>query len=276
MRILKQAKLLLAMFIILVLLIPTGFYLFSKRSESGFSSKQKKLDIKIPPKDKTVEEELETLKRATQSSSSAKTTSVNIPALGPTLNFTVAIEGRPKDKQAAKVFVGISAGKPAPNPKYLISFTVDLPDIGIYKGISLAGLDLGSTYTAYIKGPSQIASASAFVLSSNEVYLNASQPITLLSGDLNEDNAINSADYSIFKSAYGARPTAKNWSERADFNMDGVVNSADLSIILKNFGKTGTSGIWYSPIPISSKSGGLKMPAEATASGGYYLWIPNL
>lgn len=265
-------------FIILIILLPGGFYLFSKRSES--SKIKQKVDIKIPSKDNSLVDPLEQLKKATEGSSSSKPASVNIPTFGPSLNLTISIEGRPKIKQAAKVFIGIGAGNPLPaggaSAKYLISFTVDFPDTGFYKGVSLAGLDIGSTYTAYIKGPSQIATASAFVLSANEVNLNSGLPVNLLSGDLNEDNTINSADYSIAKAAYGARTSSKNWNERADFNLDGVVNSADLAVVLKNFGKTGSSGTWYSQPPVSTKSGGLKMPGESSASGGYYLWIPDL
>lgn len=204
------------------------------------------------------------------STPSASTTPTPTPeinlAFGPILNMIIEIEGRPKDKQAAKAFAGLSSGTAKTSPTYLLTFTIDFPDSGVFKGLSLAGLNPGSVYTAYIKGPGQIDFASTFTMGATETNLNNNQPIALTSGDLNEDNTINSADYTIAKSSYGATPSSKNWNSLADFNQDKIINNLDLALISKNFGKTGASGTWYSSPPQASSSG--------TPAGGYWLAVP--
>lgn len=196
-------------------------------------------------------------------------------AFGPTLSFKVTLEGRPVGKNAAKLFVGIASGTPAKTPTYLLSFTVDLPDSGEFSGLSLAGLNPGSVYTAYLKGPVQLATSSAFTMAPNVSSLNNSLPLTLLTGDLNQDNIINSADYTIAKNAYGSTSASSNWNPAADFNLDGVVNNVDLGYILKNFSQTGTSGTWYSPPPATGSGVPVGGP-ESTSSGNYWLWVPQL
>ncbi|MDO8498696.1 MAG: dockerin type I domain-containing protein [bacterium] len=191
-------------------------------------------------------------------------------AFGPTLTLKISIEGRPKDKQAAKVFIGIAEGETSTKPKYLLTFTVNFPDLGVFSGLSLAGLNPGSVYTAYIKGPGQVDTASTFTMGPNETHLNNDQSLTLLSGDLNEDNTVNTADYTLAKNLYNTTPSSSNWNERADFNLDKVINNLDLSLILKNFGKIGDSGAWYSPPPSASGSA----TPSGGPSGGYWLWIP--
>lgn len=187
-------------------------------------------------------------------------------AFGPTLNLKIELEGRPPGKQAAKVFVGISTGTTKANPTYLLTFTLDFPDSGFFQGLSLAGLNPGSTYTAYVKGPAQIDTASTFVMGPTETNLNNNQALTLTSGDLNEDNTINSADYTIAKGVYGTTSSSKTWNSRADLNLDGVINNLDLSLIIKNMGKTGASATWFSPPPQATSSG---RPAS-----GYWLFVP--
>lgn len=222
------------------------------------------------------------------SSSSANTspttspTPTNAPSLsfGPTLNIKINIEGRPQGKQSTKAFVGIAPGATASaQPKFLLSFTVDFPDSGSFDGLSLAGLDRTSIYTAYIKGPSQIDSAATFSLGPAATSLNEGQPITLLSGDLNDDNTINAADYIIAKALLGKKASDPEFNIRVDFNQDGMINAFDLSYITKNFGKTGNSGTWYSPAPTASSSAiPSTTPTPATGStmqtGGYWILIP--
>lgn len=202
-------------------------------------------------------------------------------SFGPTLNMSINIEGRPVGKQGAKVFLGLASGNPIPNPTYLLTFTVNFPDNGIFQGLSLAGLNTGSTYTAYLKGPAQIDTATSFTMSASETKLNDGQPVALLSGDLNEDNAVNAADYAIAKTLYGTTPNSSNWNLRADLNLDNIINNLDLAIITKNLGKTGASGTWFSPPPVASASatpraGGPSGSYESYVSSrsGYWLYVP--
>ncbi len=194
---------------------------------------------------------------------------------GPTLDVSINSQGRPAEKQAARAFVGLSSNTPIKNPTYLLTFTIDFPEDGLFRGISLAGLNPGSTYSVYIKGPGQIDSASSFVMSPTESKVGSDQPISLLSGDLNDDNIINSADYTIAKNLYGTTPTSRTWNKNADFNRDDVINTYDLGYITSNLGKTGASGTWIStpatasPSATPSSSGGSTSP-----SGGYWLFVP--
>lgn len=223
-------------------------------------------------------------------------TSTNL-AFGPTLSFQVSLEGRPANKQTDKVFIGIAQGQAITSPTYILTFTVDVPDSGKFSGLSLAGLNPGSIYTAYIKGSSQIDSGITFTMNPNESSLNNGKPVILISGDLNEDNVINSADYTIARSYYGTTPTSKNWNPRVDLNKDNIINNWDLLYINNNMGKVGTSGTWISTPktttslinqnPISpvggpanfgdlllSSSPSAEINPTATPSSGYWLYVP--
>ena len=224
---------------------------------------------------------------ASQPSTSPQPSPTATISFGPTLNMKISLEGRPTGKNAAKVFVGIAKGSTTERPTYLLSFTVDFPDSGSFEGLSLAGLDAGTIYTAYVKGPAQLVSASSFTLGPSANALNNDQALTLTTGDLNEDNTINDADYQIVKGLIGTTSTSANWNERADFNLDGIVNSTDLAILTRNLGKTGDSGTWFSPPPPATASASLQtgtggytatessrmLPIKTT--GGYWLWVPN-
>lgn len=220
-------------------------------------------------------------------------------SFGPTLNFKAVLEGRPADDQSDKMFVGIASGTTALNPTYLLTFTVDIPKDGIFKGLSLAGLNPGSVYTVYLKGTSQIDSASTFTMNPNETNLDDLKGIVLISGDLNEDNVINAADYTIARNLFGITPLSANWNPRADINKDNIINNWDLLYINNNFGKVGASGTWIStpkttssiinqntapPVGGPANFGDLLLisnsspSAEATSStipsSGYWLYVP--
>ncbi|MDP3758209.1 MAG: dockerin type I domain-containing protein, partial [Candidatus Daviesbacteria bacterium] len=199
-------------------------------------------------------------------------------SLGPTLAFKVSIEGRPQGNQATRLFVGIMEGSLTVNPKFLLSFTVDMPASGEYGNLSLAGLNPGTRYSALLKGSNQIAASSAFTMSPAVTNLNEGEPLTLTAGDLNEDNVINTADYSIAQKAFGATAKSSNWNNNVDFNSDGIINTFDLSIIIKNIGQTGASGAWTSPLPkVATASAGLANPPIGSPNDqpGHWIWIPT-
>ncbi len=272
----NSQKLVFGGFVLLLILIPVGSYVLSQRFKTPAPIAPNKpvtrnVDTSTTNIDKkTSLDEIKKLSEDLAGTSSSGT--VATLALGPTLNFTIALEGRAKNSQNSRVFVGIASGSPTSQPQYLLSFTVDLPLSGAYKGLSLAGLNVGSLYTAYIKGPSQIATASAFTISPTETNLNGGETLTLLSGDLNEDNQINSSDYQILIGVLGTTAKSPNWNSRADINFDGVVNSADLSYIIKNLGKAGSSGTWISTPPAASGSA----QPQGGEGNGYWLWVPSL
>lgn len=286
-----KQKVLLAGYIIIVLSIPAGSFLVSQYQNLRSRAQEPKQTVTPTPKpapSKTPAKKLlsdsesalkELLKEA--SSEAEQTPSPTIAtSFGPTLSFRVSLEGRPKDNQAGKVFVAVSEGSLTANPKFLLTFLVDVPKEGHFKGLSIAGLNSGSSYTALLKGSAQIATSSAFITAPAETKLNSDQVINMLTGDLNEDNVVNSADYSIAQKAYLTTSTSSNWNENVDFNKDGLINTLDLSLIIKNMGKVGASGAWTSPIPTATSSASLteKLPAGSAydgSTGGYWLWIPK-
>ena len=96
-------------------------------------------------------------------------------------------------------------------------------------------------------GFSQLANAEHKVWTKPQAYLSqvlnltfsegttisASYSTAFKAGDLNDDNEINSLDYSLFVNKYGSDDAL------ADFNGDGEVNSLDYTIFLRNYGESG-------------------------------------
>lgn len=302
-----RQRLLLGLFIVLILAIPLGAYFFAqnqtykpKPQETKTSNKTAedsltdRTETITQPKatGSSIKEQLEeALKELPEGSSAPKSQAGSettvATSFGPSLSLKARIEGRKENNQVISLFVGILEGNLGVNPKFLLSFNVNLPADGAYSGLSLAGLSAGATYTALLKGSAQIATSSAFIMSPTETKLNADKPLNMLSGDLNDDNVINSADYSIALSAFGQAKESDFWNGLADINLDGVVNVIDLSIIAKNLGQVGASGAWASTPPQSTQSAGLKASPSSSNQGspsgspansgesGYWIWIPG-
>lgn len=301
-----KQRLLLGIYIFIILSIPIGAYLASQNQTYKSSATENKIKPKktssLPEATKSAStsaiKELLSLtesnpsdpSNSSDSSSASESSSPTIAnSFGPTLSLKAILEGRPKDNQTTKLFIGIIEGTLGANPKFLLSFSVDLPGNGIYDNLSLAGLNPGSQYTALLKGASQIATSSAFTMSPTVTNLNAGEALNLLTGDLNEDNVVNSADYAIVQKLLSINPASANWNENADFNKDKIINLFDLGYITKNMGQAGASGVWTSPIPkVASPSGSLATPGvsfgspgvssrggpPANSGQGYWIWIP--
>ncbi len=288
-----QQKLLLGVYIFILLSIPVGAYLASQFQTLKSSAQEApKSVVKVTPKP-TISPTKELLSNsllqlnstpsATPSATPDTTSPTIATSFGPTLSLKISIEARPQTDQSTKLFVGIIEGDLTSSPKFLLSFTVDLPKNGQYSNLSLAGLTSGAKYTAILKGSSTIASSSSFNMSPTVTTLNNAEAINLTSGDLNEDNVINSQDYSIGLKAMNSTSTSPNWNPTADLNKDGVVNVFDLGIISRNMGKIGAAGAWTSPIPkVATHSASISAPAQgnpesgsSTTSGGYWIWVPQ-
>lgn len=285
----------LAVFIILILSIPSLAFLIKQRTSFGSKASQgydrtitKESTSSAKEVSKTLS--LDSLDQAKStpapSSSGGVEGSTAQLTFGPTLNFQIVIQGRPTDNQSMNdLFVGIASGNSKSNPQYLLSFTLKVPNSGIYTGLSLAGLTIGDTYTAYLKGPVQIASSSAFVMAPNITALNSGSPLTLQTGDLNQDNVINSLDYTIAKNNFGKTSKSPDWNPNIDFNLDNVINTWDLAIILSNMNRTGAGDLYTSHVASASakpatSSGLLRTPSiggpgGGSPQGGYWMWVPN-
>lgn len=285
-----RQKLLLGIYIFILLSIPVGAYLASQQQTVQSRASEKKTakplsPVTPKPATSSARQLLDAsaklakgLPTVSPSPSPLPSSPTIATSYGPTLSLKVILDARPTSNQAVKLFVGILEGTLTSNPKFLLSFSVDLPLSGQYSGLSLAGLNPGSEYTALLKGPAQIASSATFTMSPTVTNLNNGEPITLLSGDLNDDNVVNSADYSIAQKALGSSPASANWNDNADLNSDRVINTFDLAIITKNMGQIGASGAWTSPLPkVATPSAGLNGPATGSpmAGDGYWLWLPR-
>lgn len=286
-----KTRIILGVYIFLILSIPVGAYLASEYQvfKSSASEGKKSLVKNTPlpsssPLTTTGAKELLSVSQsnlladpnATEAPPSPDASSPTIAtSFGPTLSLKINIDGRPKDNQATKLFVGIVEGSLSQNPKFLLSFSVNVGKDGTYSNLSLAGLTAGSSYTALLKGSAQIASASTFVMSPTVTNLNGGEAVNLLTGDLNEDNIINQTDYSIVQKVLGKTTASSNWNENADLNKDGVINLFDLTIINKNLGQTGESGAWTSPLPQVSTASASLLDQSSKPVGGYWMWIPK-
>jgi len=62
--------------------------------------------------------------------------------------------------------------------------------------------------------------------------------IYYLFGDVNWDNIVDGADFSLMGGAYRAEPGDANWNENCDINGDNIVDGADFSIAGGNYRKT--------------------------------------
>lgn len=282
----RAEKILLVLIILAIILIPSGSFLLSERFRAQdflkLGGKQSVSSSPLPGKGSALDSLKKNLESSLPKSDSQNLGGGSSPEVffGPTLSFEISIEARPNNKQATRLFLGVAQGEPTTNPQYLLSFNIDVPDSGKYSGLSLAGLTQGSTYTAYLKGLVQVATSSAFQV---KPTVNDLGKLGLLTGDLNEDNVINSLDFTIIKAAYGAISSSSNWVAHADFNLDGVINNFDVGTIIKNLGSTGTSGVWVSRLPqatsSATQSGTLQAPNTGSPSGspgGYWLFIPQI
>lgn len=297
---LKQ-RAMMGVYVFIIVSIPIGAYLASEAQVFKSNASENKATPKPTSKLTTLTPAQTLLKNAEKKLLSPSQSPSSEPAadssetttatsFGPTLSLKTIIEGRKTAEYATKLFIGIVEGILSENPKFLLSFTVDLPASGEYSNLSLAGLSPGSKYTALLKGSAQIATSSAFTMSPAETRLNDNQPLTLLAGDLNEDNVVNSADLTILKSVLGLTSKSTSWNKNADYNLDGIINMFDLSILSNNIGKVGASGIWTSSIPQtasssasldeSAKRASLTSPSSIggsvnNTSDGYWIWIPK-
>lgn len=283
-----QQRIIIGVVITLVILIPVTSFVISYRFRSQTKARASKPVPKFSlaplpiPDGKTSLKPQEDFKNSLNSPTPSPTSPAEV-FFGPTLSLKLSIEGRPASDQSAEVFIGIGEGQSSATPQYLLSFSAQVPASGAYSGLSLAGLSTGNTYTAYIKAPAQITTALTFTLKPAETDLGT---VKLTTGDLNEDNLINTQDYSLAKAAFNSTPDHQNWNPNADFNLDQIVNNIDLAIIIKNMGKTGESGpftstvatgsaIFQTPKPIGKPQDAqpiLKIPSD---NGGFWLFVPN-
>lgn len=129
----KRDRIIVAAILILVILIPTGTYVLSLRFKTQSQAQEYNVPVTSPKTEATTSSKLqEALDRLNQSqgqTSGVQTTTETGTdgssldsqlLLGPTLGFSLILQGRPLDNQSTQAFVGIAAGTPTTNPTYLL------------------------------------------------------------------------------------------------------------------------------------------------------------
>ncbi len=250
---------LLLIYLLIIAVVPTLAFVLSKSfnasSSANNSSKTPSKVVTTVTQPREVPASLpDTEVEDEPSSSPSPSPTVNL-VIGPTLSLKVRFEGRPANNQAMKkLFVAIAQGDIPKNPEYLLQYNTEVSNTGEIEGLSLAGLTPGTTYTAFIKGEAQISTASAFLMRPNQTILNNNQAIELTTGDLNDDNTINTADLNLLRQALYAKPSDTKWYARADFNLDDIINLLDQALIVKNLNRSGVNGPWQSTTAASSSA----------------------
>lgn len=96
-------------------------------------------------------------------------------------------------------------------------------------------------YTWRAKGPQFLANSGPVSLTGTGAT--TAEMGTMSTGDANDDNSVNVADFSIARRTFGLQIGDPGYDGRADFNGDGIVNAADYSLLMQNFGSSGAPPI---------------------------------
>ena len=99
----------------------------------------------------------------------------------------------------------------------------------------------GGLYNWRVKDPKYLANGGTVALAGGVV--NNVEMGLMRAGDCNNDNVVNSLDFTILKNTYGKSIGQPGYDNRADFNGDTVVNVGDFNLLKGNFGIGG-------PLPI--------------------------
>ncbi|CAN5630438.1 hypothetical protein BH11ARM2_BH11ARM2_05830 [soil metagenome] len=90
-------------------------------------------------------------------------------------------------------------------------------------------------YTITVRGGTFLGRKVAFDTTNSDPTVK----LSLLNGDVNGDNKVDSADAAIVTKALGSSAGQPKWNISADLNKDGKVDAADQAIVQKNNGKVG-------------------------------------
>jgi hypothetical protein len=92
-----------------------------------------------------------------------------------------------------------------------------------------------------VKGPKFLANSGSVSLPGSGTT-NAEMGL-MRAGDANNDNVVNTTDFTILKSSTGRACGDPAYDDRADFNGDCVVNINDFVLLRGNFGQSGAPPI---------------------------------
>lgn len=105
--------------------------------------------------------------------------------------------------------------------------------------VPLGGLANG-TYSWRVKGPKFLANMGSVNLAGGSTSVEMG---VMRTGDTNNDNAVNVADFNILKLTFGKTVGDPGYDARADFDGNDAVTVADFNLLKNNFGMGGASPI---------------------------------
>lgn len=151
-----------------------------------------------------------------------------VPMATTTISGTVSLQGRTNMAQPLTFTLS-----PAGTTTGAVLTQTIIPDAsGAYSIPNVAA----GTYTIGIKGSVWLRKSVGADTTAGDTIVPS---VTLLTGDLNNDNQVNGTDLSLMRHAYGSVPSKTNWSAAADLNGDGQVSMLDLSLLRANYGRNG-------------------------------------
>jgi lysophospholipase L1-like esterase len=143
------------------------------------------------------------------------------------LKGTVALQGIAPFAPAQPVAFVFT---PASGPPTTVTASIDATGAFAFTGVA------PGAYTVHIKGAKWLQRDLQVVVQGTSA---ATASVTLLSGDVNNDNVVDLSDFSELAAAFGAASGDSNWDANADLNCDGLVDLTDFGLLAANFGLQG-------------------------------------
>ncbi len=113
-------------------------------------------------------------------------------------------------------------------------------------------------YHVRVKGAKWLAAVSDVDTRNGNATLNAA----LLTGDTNDDNSVDSSDFTAVLGAYNSSASipGSGYDTNADLNCDGHVDSSDFTLLIGNYGSGGDELPAGAPLPLSRIGIGGRLP----------------
>ncbi len=116
------------------------------------------------------------------------------------------------------------------------NYPIQTTDASGYFTSAVSNLANG-TYVWRVKGPQYLVNCGGVTLTGAPTT--SIEMGQMKTGDANNDNVINAADFNILKGTFGKTPGDPGYDASADFTGDNTVNVADFSLLRGNFGQGG-------------------------------------
>jgi len=156
-----------------------------------------------------------------------------------TLNGTVALQGRTPGTDAYRVDLQITLSQPTGVAAGTVHAAATATT-SVNGTFTWGGIPPG-TYDIEVK-QAQALSRKA----SNVTLVAGNNPVnfgTLLTGDVNNSNAVSLSDYAVLRLVFGKCAGDDGYDSRPDLNGSGCVTLADYALLRNNFGMAG-------PLPV--------------------------